>query len=1036
MKASSRMLWPFVLAIMCTPIAHAQLHYTEVHQNFRHLDLEDGLPDLEVRVMLEDTFGFVWVGTGRGLFKFDGQRVIPLQSESQISLPSLFVHCLVPQGKTIWMGTNRGLFEIDTYTDKVTPHPIHTGDSTSYLGLIDLAVDKAEGTLWLGFGRTNDLILGGLLRYDPKTEEATIYSGPEAPTDVRCIVQDSRDPDLLWTGGQSFHQFRKSNGVFAEYVWPELRPYSLFCHDIVETKSDSLLLGTSEWGVVPFVRSEREFADPILIRDRSGTGNRSNHILPLEADQYLISSTANPPWILDLQHHAIKAFSTGRDSEPFRTPVTVTSSCIVGKDCIALSSFDGIFLLNPELQHFTAEEITPSNEIEARGMHLEQPIVDANRNRVIIPAYYGIVVLDTTCTRIDTIITRLTGTLTSAYGYESAMLDNNTYAVLNRNSVISINANDLSSKSIFNINELPYNVSLSTMTVLKNGQLWIGTRDNYYIILHPGSGKREIHRLNRSKTIDSTAQVRVYSFSQMADGQVYTGSANGLFVIDPKGLTARSIQDIQHDWTLPPGEVPASLQAINDSLLAIGTMTGLHVLNNRAKTIAPAGEVDGGNFFVGNLTLDADGRVWGVTQRGLIVYDHQRKYFRRFTLADGLQELVLSRYGIRADQTGHVYLTYKNTIARFEADAVAKSMQHPRVRFTGFRVLGDDFSVGTGVNALSTIQLKPGQGFLNVSFTNIDFGPGQTTYYEYRIPKMGDAWQPLGTESSVTFSQLKAGKYEMHVRASYDNIRWEESDRPLTWNLPAYFYQQWWFITLLILIGVLLIWRAYNWRIELLRQQEDIRTRAAEAEMQALRAQMNPHFIFNSLNSIKSFIANNDRRNAADYLSKFSKLIRLILNNSKQDWVTLADELQALKLYIELEAIRLTGKINYEINVGPDVETDYVEVPPLIFQPYVENAIWHGLRHKPDGGLIKIDVHRKGDRIQCIIEDNGVGRDKAAEFNKTKSTRHNSLGTSITQERLSGYFAKRGRATIETIDLYDTNGSPAGTKIIIDIPVN
>jgi LytS/YehU family sensor histidine kinase len=210
-----------------------------------------------------------------------------------------------------------------------------------------------------------------------------------------------------------------------------------------------------------------------------------------------------------------------------------------------------------------------------------------------------------------------------------------------------------------------------------------------------------------------------------------------------------------------------------------------------------------------------------------------------------------------------------------------------------------------------------------------------------------------------------------------------------------------------------------------------------EVEMQALRAQMNPHFIFNCLNSINRYIVKSDQTTASLYLTKFAKLIRLILDNSNSKNVNLTNEMEALKLYIEMEALRFDKKFTYEIKVEGNLGTDTIELPPLIIQPYVENAIWHGLLHKDSNGHLSVRVSMNGDSmLQCIIEDNGVGRDKAKELKSKTATSRKSLGMQLTENRLS-LLNKHAElnASIEIIDLKNGNNEAAGTKVILKIPV-
>ncbi len=211
----------------------------------------------------------------------------------------------------------------------------------------------------------------------------------------------------------------------------------------------------------------------------------------------------------------------------------------------------------------------------------------------------------------------------------------------------------------------------------------------------------------------------------------------------------------------------------------------------------------------------------------------------------------------------------------------------------------------------------------------------------------------------------------------------------------------------------------------------------AEVEMQALRAQMNPHFIFNCLNSINRYIVKSDQTTASLYLTKFAKLMRLILDNSNSKNVILSNELEALRLYIEMEALRFDKKFSYEIKVEENLGPDTLEVPPLIIQPYVENAIWHGLLHKEDEGHLSIRLSMASEcMLQCIIEDNGIGREKAKELKSKTATSRKSLGMQLTESRL-GLLNKYAQvnASVEIIDLQNGGKEALGTKVILKIPV-
>lgn len=210
----------------------------------------------------------------------------------------------------------------------------------------------------------------------------------------------------------------------------------------------------------------------------------------------------------------------------------------------------------------------------------------------------------------------------------------------------------------------------------------------------------------------------------------------------------------------------------------------------------------------------------------------------------------------------------------------------------------------------------------------------------------------------------------------------------------------------------------------------------AELQMQALRAQMNPHFIFNSLNAINDFILRNEKAQASEYLVKFSRLVRLILQNSQHALIPLESELEALNLYLELEALRFDDAFDFNVMVEEDLDSSMIQVPPLIIQPYVENAIWHGLMHKKEKGHLEIQLTQADAVLYCIITDDGVGREKAMALKSRSASAHKSMGMQLTADRMAMLGQNENENAHITInDLSLPNGRSGGTEVILKIPV-
>lgn len=219
-------------------------------------------------------------------------------------------------------------------------------------------------------------------------------------------------------------------------------------------------------------------------------------------------------------------------------------------------------------------------------------------------------------------------------------------------------------------------------------------------------------------------------------------------------------------------------------------------------------------------------------------------------------------------------------------------------------------------------------------------------------------------------------------------------------------------------------------------QKLRIRHKVIELKQKNLNQQMNPHFVYNCLNSIQCYLFQNDTERSVIYLSKFAKLMRRILQSSQQEYMSILEETELLTLYLELESMRFKGKFDFAIRVDDKIDPGYYKIPTLLVQPFVENSVWHGIQNKPGKGHIDIEFRLDHDLLFCSIEDNGIGRNKAALIQSEYHKCHHSLGTHITQDRMKLLRELYGKKLdIKTIDLKNKKNGPAGTRVEINLPV-
>lgn len=245
-------------------------------------------------------------------------------------------------------------------------------------------------------------------------------------------------------------------------------------------------------------------------------------------------------------------------------------------------------------------------------------------------------------------------------------------------------------------------------------------------------------------------------------------------------------------------------------------------------------------------------------------------------------------------------------------------------------------------------------------------------------------------------------------------------------------------IVSLLVLGAIIFWnislKRKNEKLRYNQEQTALKQRAAEMEMQALRAQMNPHFIFNALSSINRFILKNDPEKASDYLTRFSRLIRLVLINSQRELILLEEELEMLRLYLQMEQLRFKHAFEFTIHLEDDIDPPAVMIPPMLLQPFCENAIWHGLMHGEAGGRLEINFELKNGFLNCTISDNGIGRQKAMELASKSAEKIKSLGLQLTKDRLAIFNQDQNTdASYEIEDLVNDDGTSGGTRVRLHI---
>lgn len=435
----------------------------------------------------------------------------------------------------------------------------------------------------------------------------------------------------------------------------------------------------------------------------------------------------------------------------------------------------------------------------------------------------------------------------------------------------------------------------------------------------------------------------------------------------------------------------------------------------------------------------ADSFLWLSNTAGLLKFDPVRK--RVVSILNVQNGLYAEGHGYSFNifPDNRLVQLYYGAANIIDLTAYKLNPFRPEVQLNTVKVLNEEklFQVKGGKQVLT---LQHNQNFLQFEFAALVFNNANQNQYAYMLEGADKNWIYSGQVNSSSYSGLKPGTYTFKVKAANNDGLWgNESILKIIIEPP--FYARWWFIALCALLAGTAVYTWSRFRISQTRKEEKLKLsfqkQIAETEMKALRAQMNPHFIFNSLNSIQKYILKNEHFEASQYLTKFSRLIRLILDHSNQNTVLLSSELEMLKLYIEMESLRFDNKFDYAITTGDNLQPDTAEIPSMLIQPYVENAIWHGLLHKETKGKLILSFSKdEGNKLLVTVEDNGIGREKAAELKSKQVLKKKSYGMQITEDRIAIINRIQNiHATAEVIDLIDGDGKATGTRVVLHIPL-
>ena len=442
-----------------------------------------------------------------------------------------------------------------------------------------------------------------------------------------------------------------------------------------------------------------------------------------------------------------------------------------------------------------------------------------------------------------------------------------------------------------------------------------------------------------------------------------------------------------------------------------------------------------------SVNVDQDQNAWLCSVNGLIKYDIKEHRYVAYGQRHGLPSSDWTKDGfIRTLSDGSMFATSGTSFAYFDPVSFKDLDVSIKPYVYEIEVYNDSKFVSHKVGQPIEFSLEPDEDYFSLHFSGLEQSHTGDLEFQYRLVGYDGLWINGRQDNIASYTNVHPGSYKFEMRAKRQGGQWAMSQQEVTININATFLETLWF-RLLLFAGIGgLIYIAYRYRVKNIREEEKLRSsfqqELGEMKLEALRSQMNPHFLFNSLNSIDHYILNNKPQEASEYLSKFSKLVRKILEFSKRKSVSINEELETLKNYVQMEQMRFSKKFLYTVQVNDNVDINAIQIPPLLLQPYVENAIWHGLMHLENKiGTLEITIEQKEDHITVSIDDNGIGRVKSKEIKSKTATKRKSYGIKINEDRirLNNELSNLG-GHIEIIDIYDEKKKPIGTKVLLSLP--
>lgn len=432
--------------------------------------------------------------------------------------------------------------------------------------------------------------------------------------------------------------------------------------------------------------------------------------------------------------------------------------------------------------------------------------------------------------------------------------------------------------------------------------------------------------------------------------------------------------------------------------------------------------------------IASKGHLWLLYDNLVLKYSLKDKTSSIYSTSDGLPNYEIRDMCVANDR---VFLATKSGIVQFPENMPSRNNFRPIIQVDKVFVNGLNTTTSDG-----KFRFAFNENNIQIHYDVLSYRGTNDLRVYYRINN--GAWQLTEGQSRIlNLASLSPGDYQVFIKAVNEDGVESASPAQVVFYIGYPLWQRWWVVLLAMLLLGGALYAYLRYRLKTIRNEANAKEARIKLEkelqfsiLSALKVQMNPHFIFNAMNTIQSYIYQNDKKNASQYLTRFSDLIRMILDMSTRDKISIEEEIKALTLYLELEKMRFEESFNFNIRIDEKIETDIMKIPSMLIQPYVENAVKHGLLHRKGEKQLNVDFRLDGQVIEVVIDDNGIGRAAARQLAERKPNRHKSFATEANQRRLELLNAGRDKAIgVQFIDKSLDDGTASGTTVILRVPI-